>query len=48
MPCADFLPRAQTQGALGEILEEVGYRPEGEGWRVPEVVAVDRLTTSIK
>jgi hypothetical protein len=35
-------------GTLDEILREAGYEPEGEGWRAPEFVSVDRLTMSMK
>lgn len=43
-----FLASSADLGAINEILEEAGYRPEGEGWRAPEFVAVDRLTMSLK
>jgi predicted RNase H-like HicB family nuclease len=43
-----FLAASADMGTLGEILEEAGYEPEGEGWRAPEFVSMDRLTMSIK
>jgi hypothetical protein len=35
-------------GTLAEILEEAGYRKDGEDWRAPEFVSLDRLTMSVK
>jgi hypothetical protein len=35
-------------GTLPEILEEAGYEREGETWRAPEFVSLDRLTMSVK
>jgi predicted RNase H-like HicB family nuclease len=43
-----FLAASAGLGTLDEILEEAGYKPEGEGWRAPEFVSVDHLTMSIK
>lgn len=43
-----FLAASADMGTLDEILQEAGYEPEGEGWRAPEFVAIDRLTMSIK
>jgi hypothetical protein len=31
-----------------EILREAGYRRDGDDWRAPEFVSVDRLTMSIE
>jgi predicted RNase H-like HicB family nuclease len=42
-----FLAASADLGTLDEILEEAGYKPEGEGWRAPEFVSMDRLTMSI-
>ncbi len=39
-----FLAASADIGTLHEILEEAGYEPDGEGWRAPEFVPVDRLT----
>jgi predicted RNase H-like HicB family nuclease len=43
-----FLATSADLGTLDEILNEAGYKPEGEGWRAPEFVSVDRLTMSMK
>jgi predicted RNase H-like HicB family nuclease len=43
-----FLAASADLGTLDEILKEAGYEPEGEGWRAPEFVSVDRLTMSLK
>ena len=43
-----FLAASASMGTLSEILEEAGYKPDGEGWRAPEFVSMDRLTMSIK
>jgi hypothetical protein len=43
-----FLAASADLGTLNEILEEAGYQLDGEAWRAPEFVAVDRLTMSIK
>ena len=43
-----FLASSAKMGTLDEILQEAGYEREGETWRAPEFVSVDRLTMSIK
>jgi len=43
-----FLAASADLGTLDEILEEAGYQPDGDGWRAPEFVAIDRLTMSLK
>jgi predicted RNase H-like HicB family nuclease len=43
-----FLEASAGLGSLEEILREAGYEPEGDGWRPPELVAVDRLTMTIE
>ena len=43
-----FLAASEDLGTLDEILQEAGYAPEGDGWRAPEFVSMDRLTMSIK
>jgi hypothetical protein len=43
-----FLATSANMGTLDEILQEAGYEREGENWRAPEFVSVDRLTMSIK
>jgi predicted RNase H-like HicB family nuclease len=43
-----FLATSADLGTLGEILEEAGYRREGDDWRAPEFVSLDRLTMSFK
>jgi predicted RNase H-like HicB family nuclease len=42
-----YLAASADLGTLDEILEEAGYQPEGEGWRAPEFVAIDRRTMSM-
>jgi predicted RNase H-like HicB family nuclease len=43
-----FLAVSADMGTLGEILEEAGYRREGDHWRAPESVSLDRLTMSMR
>jgi predicted RNase H-like HicB family nuclease len=43
-----FLETSAEMGTLTEILEEAGYEREGETWRAPEFVSLDRLTMSVK
>jgi len=43
-----FLAASADIGTLGEILEEAGYKPEGDNWCAPEFVSIDRLTMSLK
>jgi predicted RNase H-like HicB family nuclease len=43
-----FLAASEDLGTLDEILQKAGYAPEGDGWRAPEFVSIDRLTTSIE
>jgi predicted RNase H-like HicB family nuclease len=43
-----FLETSRDIGTLEEILEEAGYVREGEAWRAPEFVSLDRFTTSVK
>ncbi|MGD0227730.1 MAG: type II toxin-antitoxin system HicB family antitoxin [Terriglobia bacterium] len=43
-----FLETCAEMGTLAEILEEAGYEHEGETWRAPEFVSLDRLTMSVK
>ena len=43
-----FLETSAEMGTLGEILEEAGYEREGDTWRAPEFVSLDRLTMSVK
>jgi predicted RNase H-like HicB family nuclease len=43
-----FIETSTAMGTPPEILEEAGYVREGEGWRAPEFVALDRLTLSLK
>jgi predicted RNase H-like HicB family nuclease len=42
-----FLAASEDLGTLDEILREAGYAPEADGWRAPEFVSLDRLTTSM-
>ena len=43
-----FLETSAEMGTLSEILEEAGYGHDGETWRAPEFVSLDRLTLSVK
>src|ERR1700676_231916 len=43
-----FLATSADMGTLDEILQEAGYEREGESWRAPEFVSIDRLTMSLK
>ena len=43
-----YLETSADMGTLDEILQEAGYERQGEHWRAPEFVSVDRLTMSIK
>ncbi len=42
-----FLETSAEMGTLGEILEEAGYAQEGDSWRAPEFVSLDRLVASV-
>ena len=43
-----FIETSADMGTLTEILEEAGYVREGDAWRAPEFVSLDRFTTSVK
>jgi predicted RNase H-like HicB family nuclease len=43
-----FVEASRDMGTLAEILEEAGYVREGDAWRAPEFVSLDRFTTSVK
>jgi predicted RNase H-like HicB family nuclease len=43
-----FLETCADMGTLNEILDEAGYRREGDDWLPPEFVSIDRLTLSVK
>ena len=38
-----FLETADQLGTLSDILQEAGYRRDGDGWRPPEFVSFDRM-----
>ena len=42
-----FLRTSERMGTLNEILEEAGYRLQGERWMSPEFVSLDRLTVNL-
>ena len=42
-----FLETSEEIGTLTEILEEGGYRREGDVWRAPELVSTDRLSVRL-
>lgn len=43
-----FIETSADMGTLPEILEESGYVLEGDTWRAPEFVSLDRCTTRVK
>jgi predicted RNase H-like HicB family nuclease len=43
-----FLETSADMGSLGRILEEAGYRRQGDSWVAPEFVALDRETASVR
>jgi predicted RNase H-like HicB family nuclease len=42
-----FLETSEEMGTIAEILEEAGYRKDGDGWRAPEFVSLDRVSVEI-
>lgn len=42
-----FLEASAETGTLAEILEESGYKREGDSWRAPEFVSLDHAVASI-
>ena len=42
-----FLETSAEMGTLDEILEESGYVREGNTWRAPEFVSLDRAVASL-
>jgi predicted RNase H-like HicB family nuclease len=42
-----FLEAADAQGTLAEVLEDAGYRKDGDGWQAPEFVSVDRMAVGV-
>jgi predicted RNase H-like HicB family nuclease len=43
-----FLETCAEMGTLEEILLEAGYQRDGQTWRAPEFVSLDRFTLSLK
>jgi predicted RNase H-like HicB family nuclease len=43
-----FLDASADMGTLDEILREAGYQQDGDDWRAPEFVSVDRLRMRLK
>jgi len=43
-----FRETSAEMGTLAEILEEAGYQRDGETWRAPEFVSLDRFTLSVR
>jgi hypothetical protein len=41
-----FLETCSDRGTLDEILQDAGCEREGEHWRAPEFVSLDRLSMS--
>ena len=44
---AGFLRTAERIGTLNEILEEAGFRFDGDHWTAPEFVSIDRLSVEL-
>jgi len=42
-----FLQTSAEMGTLNELLEEAGYVQEGDTWRAPEFVSLDRVVASV-
>ena len=42
-----FLQTSAEMGTLQDILEEAGYVREGNSWRAPEFVSLDRAVANI-
>lgn len=42
-----FLETSDEMGTLTEILEEAGYRRDGDVWREPELISMDRLSVGL-
>lgn len=42
-----FLQISAEMGTLQDILEEAGYIREGDSWRAPEFVSIDRAVAKI-
>lgn len=42
-----FLATSADMGTLETILEEAGYERQGDTWRAPEFISLDRLTLSV-
>lgn len=38
-----FLEAAEELGTLTDVLEEAGYRRDGDAWTPPEFVSLDRM-----
>lgn len=42
-----FLQASADLGTLDTVLEDAGYIREGDGWRAPEFVSLDRAVANI-
>ncbi len=42
-----FLETSEKMGTLQEVLEEAGYRFEGNQWLAPEFISLDRVTLAL-
>lgn len=42
-----FLQASAEMGTLAEVLEEAGYVRDGDSWRAPELVSIDRAVANI-
>ena len=43
-----FLETSKELGSLDEILAEAGFEREGDSWRAPQFVALDRLKLALR
>jgi predicted RNase H-like HicB family nuclease len=42
-----FLETSATLGTLSQVLEEAGYKRQGDLWESPEFISLDRLRASV-
>ncbi len=42
-----FLEEAEKMGTLQEILEEGGYVRASEGWKAPELLAIEKTSVAV-
>ncbi|OGL75676.1 hypothetical protein A3F52_04690 [Candidatus Uhrbacteria bacterium RIFCSPHIGHO2_12_FULL_47_11] len=42
-----FVDEAEHMGTLRDILEESGYVRSVEGWRAPEILAIEKMSVAV-